>query len=312
VFTVDPKAGPVTLGSLAKQDADHVDIRGGKIVRLEDLHAHKGAVDALTVKTLAVRDRAAFAGDLSVGGTLTLTNPLAVASGGTGRNTSTTAYGLLAAGTTADGAHQTLAAGLTTQMLVGGGAAALPVWTTATGSGAPVRAVSPTVTGTFTAEALTATGNVILGDAQADTLNVGNGDIVKDGSGRTGFGKTPAAAKVEVNGVVRSIANNGGYFTKEAVVGAGGNLTITAGTRGFAIVSDQSNSATSLLLFDAGTGVLVVVSETTAGKLVTVDPGAGTSKVWVSISGTDLVFTSRWAGNITLHVALLGTAGLPS
>lgn len=69
-----------------------------------------------------------------------------VAQGGTGRTTSTTAYGLIAAGTTATGAQQTLAAGATTEILVGGGASALPVWTTATGSGAPVRAVSPSLT----------------------------------------------------------------------------------------------------------------------------------------------------------------------
>lgn len=68
-----------------------------------------------------------------------------VADGGTGRSTSTTAYGLIAAGTTATGALQTLAAGATTEILVGGGASALPVWTTATGSGAPVRATSPTL-----------------------------------------------------------------------------------------------------------------------------------------------------------------------
>ena len=60
-----------------------------------------------------------------VAGTLGVTN------GGTGRNTSTTAYGLLAAGTTATGAQQTLASGGTSQFLVGGGASALPSWTTA-------------------------------------------------------------------------------------------------------------------------------------------------------------------------------------
>lgn len=84
---------------------------------------------------------------------------LSVANGGTGRATSTTAYGLLAAGTTATGAHQTLAAGLTTQILVGGGASALPVWTAATGSGAPVRATSPTLT------------TPVLGVASATTIN---------------------------------------------------------------------------------------------------------------------------------------------
>lgn len=80
---------------------------------------------------------------------LTLTAALTVPNGGTGRATSTTAYGLLAAGTTATGVHQTLATGATTDILVGGGASALPAWTTATGTGAPVRAISPTFTGTI-------------------------------------------------------------------------------------------------------------------------------------------------------------------
>ena len=74
-----------------------------------------------------------------------LEGTLTVANGGTGRTTSTTAYGLIAAGTTATGALQTVSAGGTDAILVGGGASALPVWTTATGSGAPVRATSPTL-----------------------------------------------------------------------------------------------------------------------------------------------------------------------
>lgn len=71
---------------------------------------------------------------------------VSVADGGTGRSTGTTAYSLIATGTTATGAQQTLANGLTTQILVGGGASALPAWTTATGSGSPVRATAPTMT----------------------------------------------------------------------------------------------------------------------------------------------------------------------
>lgn len=39
-----------------------------------------------------------------------------------------------------------LTSGLTTQMLVGGGLGVAPVWTTATGSGAPMRGTSPTIT----------------------------------------------------------------------------------------------------------------------------------------------------------------------
>ena len=70
---------------------------------------------------------------------------IAVADGWTGRSTGTTAYSLIATGTTATGAQQTLANGATTEVLVWGGASALPVWTTATGSGAPVRATSPSL-----------------------------------------------------------------------------------------------------------------------------------------------------------------------
>lgn len=94
-----------------------------------------------------------------------ISGSLSVSQGGTGRTTSTTAYGLIAAGTTATGAHQTLAAGATTEILVGGGASALPVWTTATGSGAPVRATSPTL--------VTPT----LGVATATSINTGAGAV---------------------------------------------------------------------------------------------------------------------------------------
>jgi hypothetical protein len=41
--------------------------------------------------------------------------------------------------------------------------------------------------------ALTANGNVILGDASTDTLNVGNGGLVKDASGNVGVNATPSA-----------------------------------------------------------------------------------------------------------------------
>ena len=50
---------------------------------------------------------------------------------------------------------------------------------------------SPTFTGTVTAAALTTTGNTILGDASTDTLNVGNGGLVKDANGNVGIGVTP-------------------------------------------------------------------------------------------------------------------------
>jgi hypothetical protein len=55
-----------------------------------------------------------------------VTGSLAVGNGGTGRNTSTTAYGLIAAGTTATGAHQTISPGTSGHILKSNGASALP------------------------------------------------------------------------------------------------------------------------------------------------------------------------------------------
>jgi len=71
-----------------------------------------------------------------------------------------------------------LAAGATTKILVGGGAAA-PVWTEATGTGAPVRAGSPTFTTQITTP-IVASGNVPMsvGDATTDTIT-----FVTDGTG---------------------------------------------------------------------------------------------------------------------------------
>ncbi len=62
---------------------------------------------------------------------LTLVNPLLVASGGSGR-ASSTAYALIAGGTTSTGTQQSLTTGSSGQFLISGGAAALPTWTTAT------------------------------------------------------------------------------------------------------------------------------------------------------------------------------------
>ncbi len=54
----------------------------------------------------------------------------------------------------------------------------------------PVGTTTPAA-GAFTT--LSATGNVTLGDASTDTLNVGNGGLIKDASGNLGLGVTPDA-----------------------------------------------------------------------------------------------------------------------
>lgn len=88
-----------------------------------------------------------------------------------------------------------LASGALTEILVGGGAGAVPVWTAATGSGAPVRATAPTLTGltvsggTFVSRGITdnATATVMTlasSNEQTQIANATNG-ITNKYNGRT-------------------------------------------------------------------------------------------------------------------------------
>jgi hypothetical protein len=54
--------------------------------------------------------------------------------------------------------------------------------------------------------ALTTTGNTILGDATTDTLNVGNGGLVKNASGNVGIGTSSPTVKLDVSGVAKATA----------------------------------------------------------------------------------------------------------
>jgi hypothetical protein len=58
--------------------------------------------------------------------------------------------------------------------------------------------------------ALTTTGNTILGDAATDTLNVGDGGLVKDASGNVGIGTASPTSKLDV---VTNGATRAGSFT---------------------------------------------------------------------------------------------------
>ena len=184
------------------------------------------------------------------GASLAVTTPVPVTQGGTGRATGTTAYGLIAAGTTATGAQQTLPAGATTEILIGGGTSALPVWTTATGTGAPVRDTSSTLvtpllgtptSGTLTnctglpAGGLTATATDKLFGRSTAGAGVGE-EITCTAAGRALLDDADAAAQLVTLGAAALAGSASQAFSA-------GKLTVSGTTSGISITNANSTEA---------------------------------------------------------------------
>jgi hypothetical protein len=96
-----------------------------------------------------------------------------VAQGGTGRATGTTAYGLIAAGTTATGTQQTLPTGLSGQVLISGGSGALPSFSTAT---------YPSVSSTARKILVSDGTNLVMSTETYDTPGAAGNILVSDGT----------------------------------------------------------------------------------------------------------------------------------
>jgi hypothetical protein len=101
---------------------------------------------------------------------------------------------------------------------------------------------SPTFTGTVTAAALTTTGNTILGDASTDTLNVGNGGLVKDASGNLLVGTTDSSKGALIVGKAAPSAAYG-------QICAFSPTASDSATSGMSIVKFANDSTTAQVLF---------------------------------------------------------------
>lgn len=187
--------------------------------------------------------------------------PITVPNGGTGRTTSTTAYGLIAAGTTATGSLQTLPTGTAGQILQSAGAAALPAYSTATypslaTSAARILRADGTnwaqTTSTF-ADTYAASGVLYANGANnvAGLATGNNGMLVTDGTGVPSISSTPPSAV---------LANIPGRLVAIQVFTATGanTYTPTAGVSNAFVelwgAGGGGSSSNSALIFGSGGG----------------------------------------------------------
>jgi hypothetical protein len=131
---------------------------------------------------------------------------------------------------------------------------------------------------------LTTTGNTILGDASTDTLNVGNGGLIKDASGNVGIGTSSPVAKLDVRGIF-AISNSAASYWALDRNDSDGSLTFTdTSTERMRIDSSGNLSGANIAatftptLWDSGsdtisyngTGQVLTGAYTRISKVVTV------------------------------------------
>lgn len=117
---------------------------------------------------------------------------------------------------------------------------------------------------------LTTTGNTVLGNSSTDTLNVGNGGLIKDSAGNVGIGKSPnASAKLDVAGQIWADASSGDATIRFLTSGTEkGKLAVTSAGRAYI----ESNG-TEVMTWLNGT-VGIGTSTIPAGRRLVVAGGA--------------------------------------
>jgi hypothetical protein len=151
---------------------------------------------------------------------------LAVSNGGTGQTTLTTAYGVLAAGTTATGALQNIGTGTSTQILTSNGPGVLPSWQSAAAGGFSNMTVyaSP---GTFTTPSTTTRIKVtVVGGGGAGGLGAFNPTAVAGGGGGGGGGAAIYVGPVAASSPFSvTVGGAGGTSSFAALASATGGST---------------------------------------------------------------------------------------
>jgi len=157
-----------------------------------------------------------------------------------------------------------------------------------------VGATTPS-TGAFTT--LSATGNVTLGDASTDTLNVGNGGLVKDASGNLGLGVTPSS------NAGLSTLNIANYNRTFSALTLGSNAN-SAGYIGYNMGNTSSSNTWKYISADTGSALYFAGNEYRFMQFASGSAGAttsGTQAMTLDASGNLLVGITSATSKLTVN-----------
>jgi hypothetical protein len=182
---------------------------------------------------------------------------------------------------------ETALSGATTEILVGGGEGSAPVFTTATGSGAPVRATSPTlvtpVLGAASATSVTASGNIISAHVTASGTVTGTTAVAADT-----ISEITGAHGVTVDGVT---LKDGGATV---VTGGTNTFNITNGTASLDVAAGATLNVDASCTFTNGLtvsgGNSGTISFGAASKTLTITGDATIASTPVSPVGKQTIW----------------------
>lgn len=229
-----------------------------------------------------------------IGLTTHVSGTLPIANGGTGRATSTTAYGLIAAGTTATGAHQTLATGTTGMILKSNGASALPTFQTGAKADVGLGNVDNTSDATKNSAAATLTNKIIDGSQLVN-------QTVTSSKLSTGLAKATVATQESV-----------AVSTYSDLTTTTDTVTVTVGANGIAIVMISSY----ISIGTSNSAALVSFAVSGANTISASDINAFEYQAYTANSesqlGTSITLIGLTAGSTTFKMKYRVSSGTAS